>query len=78
MPGTVCFRDRNCSSGKRVFDKRGCPKHFKGKRIQCKGLSLVGAILNPEAFVIGGGVSKAGEMLFDYVRPYYEKYFIAP
>ena len=43
-----------------------------------KGLSLVGAILNPEAFVIGGGVSKAGEMLFDYVRPYYEEYSIAP
>ena len=33
---------------------------------------------NPEAFVIGGGVSKAGEMLFDYVRLYYEKYSNAP
>ena len=25
-------------------------------------------------FVIGGGVSKAGEVLFDYIRPAFEKY----
>ena len=31
-------------------------------------------MVNPEIFVVGGGVSKAGEMLFDYIRPNYEKY----
>ena len=30
-------------------------------------------VVNPEAFVIGGGVSKAGEVLIDYIRPHYEK-----
>ena len=39
-----------------------------------KGLAAVAAVANPEAFVIGGGVSKAGEILFDYIRPAYEKY----
>ena len=39
-----------------------------------KGLAAVAAVVNPEVFVIGGGVSKAGEILFDYIRPAYEKY----
>lgn len=39
-----------------------------------KGLAAVGAVVNPEAFVIGGGVSKAGEVLFDYIEKNYVKY----
>ncbi len=38
-----------------------------------KGLSCVAGVVNPEAFVIGGGVSKAGEILMDYIKPHYEK-----
>lgn len=43
--------------------------HYMGK-----GLSSIGAVVNPEVFVVGGGVSKAGEILFQYIRPCYEKY----
>ena len=32
------------------------------------------AVSNPEVFVIGGGVSKAGEILIDYIQKYYRKY----
>lgn len=39
-----------------------------------KGLAAVAAVVNPQIFVIGGGVSKAGDILFDYIRPAYEKY----
>ncbi len=39
-----------------------------------KGLGMIASVLNPEAFVIGGGVSKAGEILFDYIRPAFETY----
>lgn len=39
-----------------------------------KGLAAIGAVVNPEIFVIGGGVSKAGEILFDYIRPAFDKY----
>lgn len=39
-----------------------------------KGFAMIASVLNPAAFVIGGGVSKAGEVLFDYIRPPFEKY----
>lgn len=39
-----------------------------------KGLAAVAAVVNPEIFVLGGGVSKAGEILFDYVTKNFEKY----
>lgn len=39
-----------------------------------KGLAMIAAVVNPEAFVIGGGVSKAGDILLDYVKKYYVKY----
>ncbi|MBD5457459.1 MAG: ROK family glucokinase [Lachnospiraceae bacterium] len=38
-----------------------------------KGLGIIAGIINPEIFVIGGGVSKAGEVLFDYIRPSFEE-----
>ena len=37
-----------------------------------KGLAVVAGVVNPEIFVIGGGVSKAGPVLIDYIRKYYE------
>ncbi len=37
------------------------------------GLSVIAGVVNPEAIVIGGGVSKAGEILMDYIKPHYEK-----
>lgn len=39
-----------------------------------KGLASIAAVVNPEVFVIGGGVSKAGEVLFEYIKPYYMQY----
>ncbi len=39
-----------------------------------KGLSLIASVVNPDVFVIGGGVSKAGEILIDYIKPPYLKY----
>ena len=39
-----------------------------------KGLATVACTVNPEVFVIGGGVSKAGNILFDYIVSPYKKY----
>lgn len=39
-----------------------------------KGLAVVAGVCNPEIFVIGGGVSKAGTVLFDYIEKYYRAY----
>lgn len=38
-----------------------------------KGLGVIAGVVNPEIFVIGGGVSKAGEVLFDYIKPSFER-----
>ena len=38
-----------------------------------KGLAVIAGVVNPEIFVIGGGVSKAGEVLFKYIRPAFDK-----
>ena len=39
-----------------------------------KGLAVIAAVVNPEVFVLGGGVSKAGEVLIGYVEPSFMKY----
>ncbi|MBE5883908.1 MAG: ROK family glucokinase [Lachnospiraceae bacterium] len=43
-----------------------------------KGLATVAAVVNPEVFVIGGGVSKAGEILLKYIEPAFYKYAFEP
>ena len=39
-----------------------------------KGLACIAVTVNPEAFVIGGGVSRAGEVLFEYIRPHFNNF----
>ncbi|MCR5279959.1 MAG: ROK family glucokinase [Lachnospiraceae bacterium] len=34
-----------------------------------KGLAVITSTIDPEAIVIGGGVSKAGQILIDYLKP---------
>ena len=37
-------------------------------------LAVIAGVVDPEVFVIGDGVSKAGKILLDYVEKYYKKY----
>lgn len=39
-----------------------------------KALSVFAGVVDPEVFVIGGGVSKAGPILLEYIRKYYREY----
>lgn len=39
-----------------------------------KGLALVSKVVNPEIYVIGGGVSKAGDILLQYIEKPFLKY----
>ena len=39
-----------------------------------KGLANIADVINPELFVIGGGVSKAGQVVIDLVKKNYVKY----
>lgn len=67
-------------SAKAVFDavKAGdsvaCQIAEEFGRYLGKGLAAIACVVNPEAFVIGGGVSKAGEIIFEYVTKYYKEY----
>lgn len=38
-----------------------------------KCLGVIATVVNPEMIVIGGGVSKAGKILFEYITPYFYK-----
>ena len=39
-----------------------------------RSMAMLSVILNPEYYIIGGGVSKAGDFLFDQIREVFEKY----
>lgn len=73
------LRDRELSA-KAVFDavkfgdKVAIEVAERFGRYLGKGLAIIAGVVNPEIFVIGGGVSKAGEVLFEYIRPYYMQY----
>lgn len=74
------LRSLNSISAKDVFDhaKRGDALALKAVDKACRylaiALSHVAQVVDPEAFVIGGGVSKAGNILIDTVKKYYEGY----
>lgn len=38
------------------------------------GLSIIAGVVNPEVFVLGGGVSKAGNILIPYVRKHFDEH----
>lgn len=64
-------------SAKTVFDAVKAGDAFAIKVAEQFGkylgtaLANISAIADPEVFVIGGGVSKAGEVLLDYIKKYY-------
>ncbi len=74
------LRNSDDLSAKAVFDaaKEGdglavslVEKHGK---ILGKALATIACVSDPEAFVIGGGVSKAGDILIDAIAKYYRQY----
>lgn len=64
-------------SAKTVFDAVKAGDAFAIKVAEQFGkylgtaLANISAVTDPEVFVIGGGVSKAGEVLLDYIKKYY-------
>ncbi len=72
------LREINNISAKDVFDAAKSNDALALEVIEKFGeilghaMASVGCVVNPEVFVIGGGVSKAGEMITDVVAKYYE------
>ena len=78
------LRNAEVLDAKAVFDavKAGDPvaveiaKEFG--RYLGKGLAVVADVVNPEIFVIGGGVSKAGDILLSFVEPEFVNFVFPP
>ncbi len=74
------LRNAKSMNAKVVFDavKAGdeiaCEVAEEFGEILGKGLANVADVINPELYVIGGGVSKAGQIVIDYVKKNYKKY----
>ncbi|MCR4991282.1 MAG: ROK family glucokinase [Lachnospiraceae bacterium] len=66
-------------NAKTIFDAVKAGDEVASKIAEIYGRYLGGAlasiacVVNPEVILLGGGVSKAGTVVIDYVRPYYEK-----
>lgn len=79
QPSILRNRPENAISAKAVFDavKEGDALALeiaeKFGEYLGKGLGVVAGVVNPEVFVIGGGVSKAGEILFQFIKPYFDE-----
>lgn len=65
-------------SAKKVFDfaKEGDAFCLKIVDEVCyniaKGLAIISVTINPDAFIIGGGLSGAGDILIEYIKKHYE------
>ncbi len=74
------LRNRKDFTAKDVFDAAREGDHaaldtveYFGKMLG-KGLAATACVVNPEVFVLGGGVAKAGKILMDVVEKYYRQY----
>lgn len=74
------LKDQDEITSKLIFDEAK-----KGDKIAClmvdgvgdmlgHGLSSVAMVVNPQAFVIGGGVSRAGNILIETIEKHYREY----
>ena len=76
------LRDCDDISAKMIFDcaKDGDKLSMKAVEKACYYLGLamahIAQVVDPEAFVIGGGVSKAGDILTEKIKKYYNEYVI--
>lgn len=67
-------------SAKTVFDAVKAGDALAMEVAECFGkylgtaLANIAAVVDPQAIVIGGGVSKAGPVLLTYIEKYYQKY----
>ncbi len=76
------LRNKEEISAKLIFDcaKNGDKLAMEVVEEACRYLGLalshIAQVVDPEAFVIGGGVSKAGEIITETIKKYYNMYVI--
>ena len=80
LPSSLRALDSHKLDAKAVFDavKEGDVVAMEiankfGKYL-ARGLAMIASVTNPEKFVIGGGVSKAGDVLFEYIEKHFKPF----
>ncbi len=74
------LRSRDHMSAKEVFDALKQGDKLSEEIVEefseylGKGLAVISAVVDPQIIVIGGGVSKAGDIMFPYIKKHYLKY----
>ena len=74
------LRDMPRFTSKEIFDeaKKGDGAALEivdeAGKILGKAFAMVACVINPQVFVIGGGMAKAGEILLEVIRKYYRQY----
>lgn len=74
------LRSMDTITAKDIFDAAKDGDEFAKDQVKALGQKLalasgnIALMVDPEVFVIGGGVSKAGQILLDAVEEYYKKY----
>ena len=78
-PETDTILKDDCSA-KDIFDAAKAGDKFALERVDAlgkvtaKGFATISATLDPEAFLIGGGMSKGGTLFIDAIKKYYKDY----
>ncbi len=79
LPGDSCLDGAEEITAKTIFDGAKAKDAYCLKVVDTFGrylgmaLSNVANVIDPEAFVIGGGVSKAGNIILEVVEKYYNE-----
>lgn len=74
------LREMKTYTSKEIFEEAGkgdkAALHITDEvgRMLGKALAGVACVVNPEVFVIGGGMSKAGDILLNLIKKYYMEY----
>ena len=68
------FTAKDVCDAAKAGDKAGLAAVEESMRLLGKAMSSVSCVIDPQVFVVGGGLSKAGNIIIDTASKYYKEY----
>lgn len=68
------FTAKDVCDAAKAGDKAGLAAVEKSMRLLGKAMASVSCVIDPQVFVVGGGLSKAGNIIIDTASKYYKEY----
>ena len=68
------FTAKDVCDAAKAGDKAGLAAVEESMRLLGKAMASVSCVIDPEVFVVGGGLSKAGNIIIDTAAKYYKEY----